>query len=124
MSAAKGGAAPSSEKAPGPVGAAATTPQKDEGAQAEATVKIAIAMKMLSMALAPFGSDSEKGDALMKSISSLQRTFGVKLDEADKLIPAELKVLIESANMKSPEEQALAAQSGGGGAQPPMKMAA
>lgn len=90
----------------GPVGAPMSTPQVNEGAQAEATAKIALAMKLLSMSLEPFGSETKEGEALMDSISKIQKTFGVKLDEGDRLIPAELKMLMEAAGQQSPEMQA------------------
>lgn len=90
----------------GPVGAPMSTPQVNEGAQAEATAKIALAMKLLSMSLEPFGSDTKEGKALMDSISKIQKTFGIKMDEGDRLIPAELKMLMEAAGQQSPEMQA------------------
>jgi len=117
------GAKPEGEASGAPVGAPQSTPQQNEGDQAQADAKIALAMKLLSQALPAYGSDSEKGSSLVEMISKGHRTFGVKLENAEKLIPAELKMLMASADMKSPEEQAGAAPSGGG-APAPMKMAA
>src|SRR5690348_10673056 len=94
------------ESAKGPVTSPMSTPQQNEGAKMSATAKIALGLKLLEQALAPFGSESKEGGALMESISKLTKTFGIKMDEGEKLIPAELKMLVEAAGQKTPEMQA------------------
>lgn len=114
--------APSPDAEPGPIGAAMTTPQLNEGAQAEAQAKVALGMKMLSMALPPYGSESKEGSALMDAISKLQKAFGIRLDEGASMIPAELKMLFEAAGEQTPEMQAAMAPPAAAPA--PMPMAA
>lgn len=105
-----------------PVTAPMTTPQVNEGAQMQATAQIALAMKMLALAAEPFGPDSDQGKAIMDAYGKLQKKFGIKLDAAEKLIPAELQMLVEAAGQKSPEM--LGALAAGPGAAPPMMQAA
>lgn len=124
MSQAEGDAGvPSIDAENGPVGAPMTTPQVNEGAQAEATAKVALAMKLLSASLEPFGAETKEGEALVDSISKIQKAFGIKMDEGAQLIPAELKMLIEIAGAQSPELQAAQAASSQPGAAP-LQMAA
>jgi hypothetical protein len=106
-----------------PVGVGMTTPQENEGAQAEADTKVALALELLSQALPAYGAESDKGKPLMKSIESLQRAFGVKLDASRKLIPAELKMMMEAADMRTPEMMA-AARPAGATPAAPMQLAA
>lgn len=121
---AEGQAEPSAaESAKGPVTSPMSTPQQSEGAKMAATAKIALAMKLFDQALVSFGAESKEGSALMDSISKLTKTFGIKMDEGEKLIPAELKMLVEAAGQKTPEMQAAQAGGPAGGA-PQMKMAA
>lgn len=111
------------ESTGGPVGSPMSTPQQSDGAKMEATAKVALAMKLLEQALVPYGAESKEGAAIMDSMSKLTKTLGIKMDEGEKLIPAELKLLLESAQMKSPELQAAQAGGPAGGA-PQMKLAA
>ena len=108
----------------GPLGAAMTTPQKNEGEQASATSKVALALKLLEQSLPPFGAESKEGGVIMKAVESLTSAFGMKLEEGQKLIPAELKMLMEAANMKSAEMQAAQGAGAAPGAAPPMQKAA
>lgn len=113
-------AAPGSQP---PNGSPMSTPQENEGAKAQATVSIGLALDLLEKALPSFGSASPEGDAILKAITGLTRKFGGKREGSKQMIPAELKMLMEQSGMKSPEQQAAA----GGGGQPggaPQQMAA
>ena len=74
------------ESAKGPVTSPMSTPQQSEGAKMSATAKIALGMKLFEQALVAFGAESKEGSALMDSISKLTKTFGIKMDEGEKLI--------------------------------------
>jgi hypothetical protein len=110
-----GGAPPSQPGAPNnaPVGAPMTTPQNSEGEKQAAMIQISLAMDLLEKSLPPFGAESKEGQALMSAMGALVKSFGEKRDSAKPLIPAELKILMQQAGMKSPELQAM-----GGGGQP------
>lgn len=120
----KSEASVASESPAGPVGVGMSTPQANEGAQAAATAKVALGLKILGLALEPYGSESKEGGAIMDAISKLTKTFGLKLDEGQKLIPAELKMLMEAAGAQTPEMQAAQQPPGQGGAAAPMLKAA
>lgn len=124
-----GGGAPAGAPAPAtpgtqaPVGSPMSNPQQNEGAQAQATISITMALDLLEKALPAFGSESEEGGAIIESITKLTRKFGAKRKQSEGMIPAELKMLMEQTGMKSPEQTAAT----GGGGQPgaaPMQMAA
>lgn len=121
---AEGGAPSGMDPAAGPAGAAMTTPQVDEGAQAEAQTKVALALDLLEQALPPYGSETPEGMAILASITQLTKRFGIKRDEAKQMIPAELKALFQAAGMQSPEMQGAAGGGGQPNAQPPMQQAA
>lgn len=103
-----------------------TTPQQNEGAQAQANVNITMALDLLEKALPAYGSESDEGGAILKALSMLTKRFGQKRDQAQGLIPSELRSLMEQSGMKSPESQAAAGAGGapGAGGQPPMQQAA
>lgn len=117
-------AAPSPmEESGAPVGAGMSTPQPNEGAQAQAQVSITMAMDLLEKALIAYGSESKEGGEILKSLSGLQRIFGAQRKEAEGLVPAELRSLIEQSGTKSPESMA-AMGAGGQPAAAPQAMAA
>lgn len=116
--------APEPDQSGAPQGAAMTNPQAQEGAQAEAQTKIALALDLLEQAIQAFGSETPEGGAILGAISALVKKFGIQRDAAKQMIPAELKVLMESAGMKSPEQQGAMGGGGQPGAQPPMQQAA
>ncbi len=76
------GDASSSDADAGPVGSPMSTPQAADGDRMESTSQVALALKLLSLALPPFGSETPEGDAIMSSITKLSKAFKVKLDEA------------------------------------------
>ena len=107
----------------GPVSQGMTTPQPNEGAQAQASVNVTMALDLLEKALPAFGAESEHGAAILKALSTLSKPFGAKRQQSQGLVAPELRAMMEQLGMKSPEQQALA---GGGGqpGQPPMQQAA
>ena len=116
-----GGAAPPAQGTPPgtPNGAPMTTPQPAEGEQQAAMIGVSLAMDLLEKALPPFGAESKEGQALMAAMSGLTKQLGEKRDSAKPLIPAELKVLMQQAGMKSPEMQAMGAGGAPGAGAPP-----
>ena len=111
------------EEAGAPVGAGMSTPQPNEGAQAQAQVGITMAMDLLEKSLIAYGSESKEGGEILKALSGLQRIFGAQRKESEGLVPAELRALIEQSGMKSPESMA-AMGAGGQPAAAPQAMAA
>lgn len=99
-----------------PAGAPMMTPQPAEGEQMSAMVQIAMAMQMLQKSLPPFGAESDEGKAIMKAVESLSRAFGEQEHSARELIPAELRLLMQTLGQQTPEQQAMA---GGGPAGAP-----
>lgn len=87
---------------PSPGAAPTMTPQEPEGEQASADAGVAVALRMLEHSLVAHGSKSEKGKALTRAISTLVHAFGKDEDQAQQIMPAELKT-------------ALMAPAGGGG---------
>lgn len=76
------------------------TPQEPKGEQASADAGVQVAIRMLEHSLVAHGATSEKGKALTKCISTLARAFGKDEDQAQAIMPAELK----SALMGPPGE--------------------
>jgi hypothetical protein len=80
---------------PGPGAAPMMSPQKNEGAQAQAKVQCLNAQKVLERALAAFGSASEEGKAVLKAISALAKAFGKDLDTSEELSAAEKMTMLQ-----------------------------
>lgn len=98
------------------------TPQEPKGEQASADAGMQVAMRMIEHTLAAYlqsehGSRSDKAKACMRSLEVLTKAFGKDEDQAQSIMPAELK-------------SALLAPAGGdagpatGGGAPPMQQAA
>jgi hypothetical protein len=73
------------------------TPQQPHGAQADARVNVLMATKMLERSIASFGVQTKEGQAIMKALTTLGKTFGEKEGNDDELMPAELKHMIAQA---------------------------
>jgi len=99
-----------------PAGAPMMTPQPAEGEQMSAMIQITMAMDMLTKSLPPFGAESDEGKAIMKAVESLSKAFGEQEHKARELVPAELRMLMQTLGQQSPEQQAMA---GGGPAGAP-----
>lgn len=104
----------------GPSGAPMTTPQPAEGEQMSAMIQISMAMKMIEKSLPAFGAESSEGKAIMDAMKKLSGAFGAQDDKAQELVPAELRMLMQTLGQRSPESQAMA----GGGAPGAMPKAA
>lgn len=85
------------------------TPQENKGEQASADAGVQVAIRMLEHSLVAHGSTSEKGKVLTRCLASLARAFGRDEDQAQSIMPAELKTaLLAPAGEPGP----------GGGGQP------
>lgn len=96
-------------------------PQAQEGAKEAARVNVHIAMNMLEQSLAPFGSESKEGKAVLKILTMLAKEFG-ESDSGD-LVPAEImqlnKSLPQAGGGTDVQRMLQKMQAGGGGGQPP-----
>lgn len=80
---------------PPPPGAAAPmTPQQPKGEQASADASVQVAIRMLEHSLVAHGSHSEKGKAIMTSLTHLAKAFGKDEDKAQEIMPAEVKTAL------------------------------
>jgi hypothetical protein len=98
------------------------TPQQPKGEQATADAGIKVAVRLLERALVAHGSDSEKGGAILKSLSALGKAFGREEDQSLDIMPSEVKTALmapagePSGGPQTPTESP--------GATPPAAMAA
>jgi hypothetical protein len=79
-----------------PAAAPMMTPQKPAGLQEKAKVQIQSAIKVLEMALPAFGSGEEGGKAILKAITALGKAFGKDEQNANELMGADAKNLLQS----------------------------
>lgn len=86
---------PGAPPEPPPAAAPMMSPQKNEGAQADAQVNALLAQKLLERALVAFGSSDEKGKAILKAISSLAKAFGKDESATEELTPAEKMQMLQ-----------------------------
>jgi len=120
-----GGSAP-----PSPAAAPTSTPQQPKGEQAKADSQVMVALRILEHALVAHGSHTPKGGAIQKAIAMLTKQFGQSEDQAQEIMPNELKTALmdnQSAPGAGSGPQSLAggaADGGAGGAQPPQPQAA
>lgn len=92
-----------------PVSAPMSSPQPNAGEKQQAMIKVQQAMDLLEQALPDFGSESEEGGELLKTLSMLGKKFGgANRARSNELMPAELMNLIGSLPQ------------GPGGMKPPM----
>ena len=101
-----------------PQGAPSLTPQAPEGEQMSAMIQISMAMDMIGKAMPAFDEKSKEGEAMIDALAKLGRAFGEKEDKARELVPAELRMLMQTLGQRSPEQTAMA----GGGAPSPAPM--
>lgn len=93
---------------PGPAAAPMATPEKKEGKQEKARLRVHIGMNMLEQALAEFGAESKEGAVLLDVLKKIGRTFGDN-DTSD-LVPAEMADIVSSMPQVGgggPQQQAL-----------------
>jgi hypothetical protein len=108
-----------------PVTAPMSTPQPAEGTEQSAMININMAMDLLEASLASFGSESEEGQTLLNTLSSLSRKFGASKKKAEGLVPAEIMQLMQTlpqAGGGSPESRAMNAPATPPSPQPPQPM--
>jgi ATP-dependent Clp protease adapter protein ClpS len=67
------------------------TPQEPKGEQASADAGVQVAIRMLEHSLVAHGATTDKGKALNRVIGILAKAFGKTEDEAQQIMPAELK---------------------------------
>ena len=98
------------------------TPQPAEGEQMSAMIQISMAMQMIEKSLPAFGAESPEGEAIMEAMKKLGKAFGESEHKAKELVPAELRMLMQTLGQRNPEQQAMAG--GGPAGAPPMPKAA
>lgn len=76
---------------PTPGGSPAMAPQAPRGDQASADAKIQVALRILEDSLMAYRSTTPRGKSIMRALSALTREFGRDEDQAQRLVPAELK---------------------------------
>ncbi len=114
-----------------PIGAPMSTPSPAAGEKQGAMLKVQQAMDLLEQALPDFGSESEEGGEILKTLGALGKKFGgADRARSKELMPAELMNLISSlpqgpGGMKPPMPPGGAAPGGmpPGGAPPMPPMA-
>ncbi len=77
-----------------PAGTANVSPQENEGQKMQAGAKVQMAMTLLEQALVAFGSGSEEGQSVIKSLNSLGGKFGTDREKGRELIPSEIMNLV------------------------------
>jgi len=94
------------------------SPQKKEGEQEGAAVNCLLAKKLLEKSLAAFGSSDEKGAAILKALTALNKAFGKDESSTEELTPAEKMQMLQG--LAGPGAPPKAAAPGGapGGAPP------
>ena len=108
-----------------PMAAPMSTPEPKLGSKEGAMVNIQMALDLLQQSLPALGSDTEEGQAIMKTIGSLSKIFGSRGDKARELIPAEIMQLMSTlpqAGGATPEQRVAAQAPIPGTQQPPIPM--
>ena len=77
-------------------------PQPKAGLQAAAHAKIQMAIDLVEQSIAAFGSESPEGQTLLKCATALGKTFGEQRTKGRELIPAEMKLLLQSQGAGGP----------------------
>jgi hypothetical protein len=93
-------------------------PQAPRGDQASADAKVQVALRILEDGLVAYRSGTSKGRAIMRALSALTREFGGDEDNAQRVMPAELKSALMD-NQPAPPSAPPPAGGGGGGGLPP-----
>jgi len=80
-----------------PVSAPMSGPQENAGEKQQAMLKVQQAMDLLEQALPDFGSESEEGGEILKTLGTLGKKFGgANRARSNELMPAELMNLLSS----------------------------
>ena len=106
-----------------PMASPMSTPEPKMGSKEAANINIQMAMDLLEQSLPALGSESEEGQQIMKSLSSLHKVFGKREAKNRELIPAEILQMIQTlpqAGGASPEQRSIAQAPVQGMSQPPL----
>jgi hypothetical protein len=94
-----------------------SSPQPAAGEKQQAMIKVQQAMDLLEQALPDFGSESEEGGEILKTLSTLGKKFGgANRARSNELMPAELMNLL--GNLPQGPGGMKPMPPGGGGAMP------
>ena len=102
-----------------------STPEPKMGSKAAANINIQMAMDLLEQSLPALGSESEEGQQIMKSLTSLHKVFGKREAKNRELMPAEILQMIQTlpqAGGATPEQRSIAQAPTPGMQQPPLSM--
>lgn len=100
-----------------PADTQATSQQPNEGEKMQAHAKVQMAMKLLEQSIMAFGSSSEEGKSVLRSLTALGHKFGKGEDKGSDLIPSEIMNLVGS--LPGQAGGSAMAPPPGGGMQPP-----
>lgn len=109
------GGAPAPDSA-GPLGSPGMHPQDMKGEQAQGLAMAQMAIETLSMSLPLLGAQSEEGEAVLSALKALTRKLGMKAQQHEGLVPAQIEMLKNSA-AGGPDVSTLLAMQGGQGGQ-------
>jgi hypothetical protein len=79
-----------------PMASPMSTPEPKMGSKAAANINIQMAMDLLEQSLPALGSESEEGQQIMKSLTSLHKVFGKREAKNRELMPAEIMQMIQT----------------------------
>jgi len=108
-----------------PMASPMSTPEPKMGSKAAANINIQMAMDLLEQSLPALGSESEEGQQIMKSLTSLHKVFGKREAKNRELMPAEILQMIQTlpqAGGATPEQRSIAQAPTPGMQQPPLSM--
>jgi len=100
-----------------------STPEPKMGSKAAANINIQMAMDLLEQSLPALGSESEEGQQIMKSLTSLHKVFGKREAKSREVMPAEILQMIQTlpqAGGATPEQRSIAQAPVPGMQQPPL----
>lgn len=89
------GAPPDMLPGESPQAAPMTTPEAPEGLREAAKVDVMLAVKVLERALPAFGFDTKEGRAILNTLKSFSKVFGMSEQSTAELMPAELQSLMQ-----------------------------
>ena len=108
-----------------PMASPMSTPEPKMGSKSAANINIQMAMDLLEQSLPALGSESEEGQQIMKSLTSLHKVFGKREAKNRELMPAEILQMMQTlpqAGGASPEQRSIAQAPAPGMQQPPLPM--
>jgi hypothetical protein len=97
------------------------TPQKPKGSQAQAKVKVMVAMKALTLAASEMDPSSKEFQACIKASMDLAKVFGKNEEESQALMPAEVMQVMQGAAGPGAPPKPPGGAPPGGAPPPPMQ---